>query len=134
MNKKYFFGFFNCNSNKFLVFDLPKIIKYNLCTCRNNHYLPRNLFLCRIFFNFITTSKISRVKQVLISLISRLIKVFCVRSESATVKSPSVLHPKKLSRSCMSNITNLDKVDPFADAAKVNIFPCQRNLIKIVLI
>lgn len=30
----------------------------------------------------------------------------------------------------MSNITNLDKVDPFADAAKVNIFPCQRNLIK----
>merc|ERR1711997_345190 len=74
--------------------------------------------LCRIFFNFITTSKISRVKQVLISLISRLLKVFCVRSESATVKSPSVLHPKKLSRSCMSNITNLDKVDPFADAAK----------------
>merc|ERR1711971_260168 len=65
-----------------------------------------------------TTSKISRVKQVLISLISRLIKFFCVRSKSATVKSPSVLHPKKLSRSCMSNITNLDKVDPFADAAK----------------
>ena len=30
----------------------------------------------------------------------------------------------------MSNITNLDKVDPFADAAKVNIFPCQWNLIK----
>merc|ERR1711971_42498 len=65
-----------------------------------------------------TTSKISRVKQVL-SLISKLFKVFCVRSESATVKSPSVLHPKKtLLRSCMSNITNLDKVDPFADAAK----------------
>merc|ERR1712110_577827 len=71
-----------------------------------------------------TTSKISRVKQVLISLISRLIKVFCVKSESATVKSPSVLHPKEtLLRSCMSNITNLDKVDPFADAAFFRLSP-----------
>ena len=133
MSQEYF-KFFQLQFKKIVVFGLPKIIKYNLCTCRNNLYLPRNLFLCRIFFNFITTSKISRVKQVLISLFIKLIKVFCVRSNSATVKSPSVLHPKNLSRSCMSNITNLDKVDPFADAAKVNIFPCQRNLIKHVLI
>ena len=110
---------------------MPIIIKYNLCTCRNNHYLPRNLFLCRIFFNFITTSKISTVEasEKLFSSL-RLIKVL-VSNQKVRRSSPRQFYiQKNLSRSCMSNITNLDKVDPFADAAKVKFFPCQRNLMK----
>merc|ERR1712194_1469 len=65
-----------------------------------------------------TTSKISRVKTSAKFYFLKLVEFFCVKSKSATVKSPSVLNPKKISRSCMSNITNLDKVDTFADAAK----------------